>query len=125
MSNQIEHKRILLIDRQASWRERSRQALKDAGFEVSTLDHYSYHPDTPNVPSPNLVILGCASIGPEEMQLILQILASHIHLLVLSTALPWKEMRALFLVGADDVADKPYNPEMLISIVRQLFESIE
>ena len=32
-------------------------------------------------------------------------------------------VRTLFLVGADDVADKPYNPDRLISIVTEMFES--
>src|SRR5258705_760110 len=124
MSRQVERKRILLIDRQDSWRERSRYALRDTGFEVSTLDHYDSPPGDPSGPAPDLVIIGCASIGPEEMQLILQILEHKIHLLVLSTALPWKEMRALFLAGADDVTNKPYNPDLLVSIVTQAFENL-
>jgi DNA-binding NtrC family response regulator len=119
-------KQILLIDQQASWRERSAQALTQAGFEVLTLDQYELPHELIDKPghSPDLVILGCASVGQAEQELIGAVLRQRWHLLVLSTSLPWQVMRALFRVGADDVADKPYKPELLVSTVNQALESI-
>lgn len=116
-------KRILLIDRQDSWRERSARALHAAGFDVHMLNHYNYPPSAGNG-AHDLVILGCASIGDEERDLIMRILEQHDHLLVLSTLMPWQVMRSLFLIGASDVADKPYDADHLVSTVNQLFRSI-
>jgi DNA-binding response OmpR family regulator len=116
-------KRILLVDCQQYWRERSKQALEEAGFEVEVLSHYDYTPREGGAP-PDLVILGCASIGENEQRLIGHLLANKLHLLVLCTSLPWRVMRALFLAGADDVAEKPYDPSHLLSAVQHAFKSI-
>ena len=70
----------------------------------------------------HLVILGCTVIGPEELALIEQILESRCRLLVLATSLPPIVMRGLFLHGADDVADKPYNAEHLFELIQEAFE---
>jgi DNA-binding response OmpR family regulator len=127
--NELRHqppKQIVLIDQQASWRERSAHALTQAGFDVLTLDEYRLPRELIDNPaySPDLVILGCASVGQAEQELIGAVLHQHWHLLVLSTSLPWHVMRALFRVGADDVADKPYNPDLLVATVHQALESI-
>lgn len=126
MTPTVEGKRIVVIDCQAHWRQLSIEALKAEGFKVDVLDNY----DFPPVPflseeeKPDLVILGCASIKPEELELIKRILDQKLHLLVLSTSLPWQVMRHLFLAGADDVTDKPYNPEHLVNIVTELFKGL-
>lgn len=117
---------ILLIDKQRSWRERSTHALELAGFAVEALDSYVIpeallHHDRPR---PDLVVLGCASVGPEEQILINEVLLQQWHLLVLSTSLPWHTMRALFRVGANDVTDKPYDADLLVMTVNQALESI-
>lgn len=119
-------KSILLIDRQHSWRERATHALQRAGFAVEALDSYDLpeellHHDRQR---PDLVVLGCASVGPEEQSLINAVLLQQWHLLVLSTSLPWHTMRALFRVGANDVTDKPYDAEVLVTTVNQALESI-
>jgi DNA-binding NtrC family response regulator len=119
-------KTILLIDKQNSWRERSAHALRLAGFAVEALDTYTlpeallHHDDH----RPDLVVLGCASVGPEEQSLINEVLLQQWHLLVLSTSLPWHTMRALFRVGANDVTDKPYDADLLVTTVNQALESI-
>jgi len=118
-------KHILLIDKQASWRERSARALAREGFAVDSLASYVL----PNEGAhgafrPDLVVLGCASVGPEEQELIGQVLRRKLHLLVLSTSLPWHIMRALFRDGANDVTDKPYDPDLLVETVNQALESI-
>lgn len=118
-------KRILLIDYQPYWREISTQALKSIGFSVYTLETYNYSPpqDCLHGEKPDLVVLGCAHIGPEEQQLITRILAHKYHILVLCDFLPWQVMRSLFLQGVDDITDKPYDPAYLVSIVNQTLES--
>lgn len=119
-------KAILLIDKQHSWRERSAHALELAGFTVEALDSYRlpeellYH----DRQRPDLVVLGCASVGPEEQSLINEVLLQQWHLLVLSTSLPWHTMRALFRVGANDVTDKPYDADVLVTTVNEALESI-
>lgn len=118
-------KRILLIDKQSSWRERSAQALMRAGFVVDVLDVYSLSWETSRAEvKPDLVVLGCASVGPEEQELIGQVLLQKMHLLVLSTSMPWHVMRALFRNGASDAADKPYDPQLLVETVNEAIESI-
>jgi DNA-binding NtrC family response regulator len=118
-------KRILLIDKQSSWRERSRRALEQAGFSVHALANYSL-PEENEQPfsRPDLVVLGCSSVGAAEQELIGQVLLRKLHLLVLSTSLPWHTMRALFRQGADDVTDKPYNADQLVATVHEAIESI-
>lgn len=116
-------KRVLVIDKQEYWRELSTKTLVEAGFAVEPMAEYDYEPGTIKEPF-DLIILGCASIDVDEQRLIAKILESGHHLLVLSTSLPWRVMRSLFLAGADDVANKPYDPDRLTSIVQQAFETI-
>ena len=118
-------KRILLIDHQLDWREASAHALRSVGFIVYTLDTYNYQAsqDCLKGEEPDLVVLGCVCVGPEEQRLITQILACKHHLLVLCVSLPWRVMRSLFLQGVDDIVDKPYNPAYLVDIVNQTLES--
>lgn len=118
-------KRILLIDRQTHWREAFAHALRSAGFIVCTLDTYNYV--LPQVclkgEEPDLVVLGCVLIRPEEQMLITQILARKHHLLVLSISLPWHVMHSLFLQGVDDIVDKPHDPATVVDFVNQVLES--
>lgn len=90
---------------------------------MRVLDHYNYTRETAYFKDspPDLVILGCSSIRHEERELINKVLADHRHLVVLCASLPWGDMRALFLAGADDVADKPYDSDRLVSIVNEAF----
>jgi len=124
MSVATSQKHILIIDRQHSWLERSVEALRHAGFDVSSLDSYDYSGQLSDGSSPDLVILGCATIGPDELALITRILEHKDQLVVLSTLLPRQTMRTLFLVGAVDVADKPYEPQNLVAIVHHVLDII-
>ena len=118
-------KQIVLIDRQHSWLERSAETLRLAGFDVATVGQYDYPPAVQGSSAPSkLVILGCASIGQDEFDLIKRIIEHKDHLLVLSTALSPHIMRTVFLVGADDVTNKPYHPDHLITAVHQVLRSI-
>jgi DNA-binding NtrC family response regulator len=125
---QIEMKsscRILVIDRQSYWLQFSAEVLTAAGFSVSSRATYPdvLSPQIPEGKDADLVVLGCARVGAEEQTLIQQLLARGYHLLVLCAFLPWQDMRALFLQGVDDVADKPRNAPGLISIVETLVAS--
>jgi hypothetical protein len=73
---------------------------------------------------PDLVVLNCLSIGNEEDQLITHLLMRNHHLLVVATFLPMEVMRRLFLLGVDDVTDRPCNPQHLIAILQQTLKSI-
>ena len=118
-------KRILLIDHQPYWREISTNALQNFGFAVDTHDTHNYlsSQKCEEDKNPDLVVLGCVRIRPEEQQLIDDILAHKHHLLVLCVSLSWQVMRSLFLQGVDDIVDKPYDPARLINIVNQTIES--
>jgi DNA-binding response OmpR family regulator len=119
-------KRILLIDSQQHWRETATSALRSAGFSVCTLDSYNcvLPHNCLDGENPDLVVLGCNQIGPEEEELISQVLAHKRHLLVLCTSLSWQVMRSLFLQGVDDVADKPYYPDYVIVLVTVVLASL-
>ncbi len=116
------HDRILVIDHQPYWRDFYSEALKAAGFSVSSNDTYITPQNGPE--DPDLVVLGCSSVGPDEQHLISQVLTGRKHVLVLATFLPWQVMRSLFLQGVDDVVDKPSNTSYLVNIVRDALNNI-
>ncbi len=115
----FKNKRILIIDRQRYWREMAAGTLAEADSQIALLDSYDYQGKADYFPGavPDLVILGCVRIGQEERELIHRILGDGLHLMIFSTLLPWEEMRHLFHEGADDVTDKTYDQERLISAV--------
>ena len=95
---------------------------------MRALGSYDYTPETAyfSESRPDLIILGCPRIKFEERELIDKVLADHGHLIVLCASLPWGDMRALFLAGADDVVDdKPYDPARLVSIVEDALASMK
>ncbi|HKF38424.1 MAG TPA: response regulator [Ktedonobacteraceae bacterium] len=117
---------ILLIDHQSYWRELSRQALQSDGFCVRTLATYNQVALQACLKgkSPDLIVLGCTRVGDEEQRLIEQVLDRQQHLLVLSASLTLQIMRSLFLLGVDDIEDKPYDAKHLVKIVDQVLASI-
>ena len=120
------NKRILLIDHHEYWQEFSSSILRSAGFLVCTLDTYNYFipQDCLQGENPDLVILSCNHIGPEEEYLIARLLAHKHHLLVLCDFIPWQKMRFLFLQGVNDITDKPYDPAYLIALVDEVLASL-
>jgi DNA-binding response OmpR family regulator len=122
MTRSYSNKRILVIDHQPNWRELSTYALREAGFSVQDCENYS-SPSLQNDDS-DLIILGCAQVGPEEQRLIAQLLKDKHHILVLSAYLPKSIMRSLYMQGVDDIVDKPYSPATLVNIVQQLSDNI-
>jgi DNA-binding response OmpR family regulator len=119
-----EVKRVLVVDRQEYWRGRSTEALKERGFIVKPLSTYDYSPETAYFDGepPDLVVLGCASIKREERDFIHSVLADGPHLLVFCASLPWRDARSVFLAGADDVTDKPYDLDRLLNTVDDVFK---
>ena len=122
MSLAADGKHILLIDLQDEWRESSAKVLKEHGFLVQEMNNYEYAP--PDKGGHDLVILGCARLGAGELKLVTNILEHKEHLLVLITKVSWPSLRAVFLAGVSDVADKPYDPSFLMDIVNQTFNTI-
>lgn len=120
-----EVKRVLVVDRQEYWRGISAEALREKGFVVKVLSKYAYSPDTAYFDGepPDMVVLGCASIKREERDFIQAVLADGPRLLVFCASLPWPDARSVFLAGADDVTEKPYNPDRVVSTVEEIFES--
>jgi len=125
MKSGPKRKCILLIDQQPYWRQFSTSTLKSVGFLVCTLDTYNYvlPQDCLHGQSPDMVVLGCAQVGPNERKLISQILDHKHHLLVLSAYLPLQVMHSLFLQGIVDIAEKPDDPISLVNMVNQALSS--
>jgi DNA-binding response OmpR family regulator len=116
-------KRILLIDPQDFWRVSAARALEAAGFSVCQASEYSPSSGQRKGP-PDLVVLGCANVGAREQRWIQGIVTKHWPLLVLSASLPWEVMRSVFVAGADDVTEKPYDPEHLVTIIDETLKTI-
>ncbi len=112
---------VFLIDQQATWRNRSANALEAHGYAVRVLGSYEYPlPDANGImQQPDLVVLGCATIGPEEQQLIERVVENQHPLVVLCSLLSSQLMRMLFLAGAKDVAVKPHDETDLLAIVSE------
>jgi len=117
---------ILIVERQKYWGEFATDALLAAGFSVRTLDRYDYCAldDCVHQETPDLVVLGCAGVEPDDQEMIQQVLQLRCHLLVFCTAPPWEVMHSLFRAGASDVVDKPYDSDHLVSIVAQTLKSV-
>lgn len=122
-SSEIKH--IIIVDKQSHWRHFSEEALATRGYAVHLQDNYHYPPPIAQTQKPALVILGCATIGQQELKLIERVVANKHHLIVLCTALPRAIMRAIFLKGADDVVDRPYDVDDFVTLIEQVLESIE
>ena len=114
-------KHILVIAFEKHWRDLCAQALEQAQYDVQPIHSY----DTEHLKRaisrtpPDLVVLGCVRAGPRERTLIRKIVQIGLHLLVLCTSLSVEEMRSIFRDGADDVAEKPYDPDSIVNLVNQ------
>lgn len=118
---------VLIVDRQKYWREMAARALSEAAYLVRLQDDYknSVAASSPNGRLPDLVILGCASITPEEREFMEKILFDKHPLLVLSACLHRNDMRSLFLQEITDVTDKAYEPQTLVNIVNHTFSNLK
>jgi len=128
MKFSFKNKRILIIDHQKYWRELLADTLAEADSQVTLLEDYDYQTEAPYFASgkaPDLVIIGCVRIGPEERELFHRVLEDGLHLMVFSTLLPTDEMRELFREGAEDVADKTYDKKRLVNAVEEVFNARE
>jgi len=124
MERHFLEKRIVLIDLHRYWRETLAHALYSAGFNVCTLDSYHYflRRECLGDEEPDLVVLSCVRVRREEEQVIAQILSCKHHLLVLGVSLPWQVMRSLFLLGVDDIVEKPSESAAVIHLVNDVLE---
>src|ERR1051326_3777701 len=95
--------RIMIIDRQAYWRECAAGALRSAGYLVSTLANYDeVFLQILKKQHFALILVGCPSIERAERLLIMKLLSLKQHVVVLATSLPAAVMRTLFLRGVED-----------------------
>lgn len=122
-SRHIKKRQIFIIEKYSAWREFSGKTLRLAGYCVKEFSNYNdFEIISPN--EPDLVIIGFAKASQIEIELIKKLHQNKIHQLVLSSFLPWDEMRILFLAGADDVAEKPFSSENLLKTVSESFSNI-
>ena len=125
MDNNSDIKHILIIDKTPHWRKFSEDALAEKGYAIHLQSEYCYPPSLDSRQEPALVILGCATVGPEELELIKKIVAYKHHLMVFCTALPRDVMRVVFLEGVDDVVDRQYNVDDFVENIEQVLRNIE
>jgi DNA-binding NtrC family response regulator len=119
---------ILVIDRQAYWRECVAETLRSAGYLVSTLAIYDEVLEGQVGEKEHnfaLVLLGCANIEREERLLITHLLARKQYVIVFAVLLPSQVMRAIFVRGAEDAVDKVYDSMEILAIVEQALERID
>jgi DNA-binding NarL/FixJ family response regulator len=118
----VKQKSILIIDRQSSWREEATVALQSSGYVVYAHGQYEY--PLPRNGKPDLVIFGCVKIRREERNFIKKLIMDNIHLLVLSSSLPWSLVRPLFLDGVEDVNEKSYQKDKILRAVEEAFNNM-
>jgi len=112
-------KKVLIADKEPYWRDFSKRILEKKGLHVLAASDYDQLLSTLEEEKPDLVVLGFAAIGERERQIIGEVLRlrSDRHVLVLSTSLPLETMRELFVLGASDVAGKPFAEAELLKLV--------
>lgn len=113
---------ILVIDIQPYWRQLCTQILRDAGF--SAQDCADYQTARLLKEEADFIILSCTKIGPDEQELITQFLREKYYLLLFCAYLPPSIIRYLYLEGVDAVADKTYDPVVLLHQVQTALSSI-
>jgi DNA-binding NtrC family response regulator len=116
--------RLIVIDRQAEWRDMATRALEGAGFSVRALGTYDFAAVGPALTeaATDFVVLGCARVDVAEEVLITQLVERGDPVLVLCALVPPRVMRDVFLLGAKDVADKAYSPAGIVAIVNDALE---
>lgn len=117
---------VWLMDRRPYWRRLYERALAKAGFAVCARSTYRYPPaGLPlSATNPDLVLMVCTVVGPEERRLIDQVTARDHRLLVLAANLPTEVMREIFLAGAHDVNQMPARPEEVVRLVEDVLEEV-
>jgi Response regulator containing CheY-like receiver, AAA-type ATPase, and DNA-binding domains len=125
MKRLLVRKRILIVDRQKSWRDFSSKNLQREGFSVRSFGVYDHSKLDLYVTksTPDLVVLGCSTLEPPDQEIIKHILRLRVQLLVVCTSPTWPVLHSLFREGVADVADKSYDPARLLQIVKETLES--
>jgi DNA-binding response OmpR family regulator len=118
--------KIFVIDKNEEWADLVVPALEESGFSVSDFNDYEETVIKSSIleERPDLVVLGCVKISNNEYNLIDFLLEEKLHLLVLCTTLPQKVMRTVFLAGADDVTEKPFDPNRTVKTVNEVLKNI-
>lgn len=111
---------ILVVDRQAYWRDLAVEALQAAGYAVTSGATYALAQPQDDT----LVLLGCASVEGDERLFITRMLTGKQPIIVLATYLPAHSLRALFIEGVADAGDKTYDPVELVAVVGQTLQCL-
>lgn len=112
---------VWVLDRLGHWRHRFARELQAAGYRVRHIESY----DVPSgKPAPDLVVLGCARVGPEERELVARFVERDVPIVVISSQLREAESRRLFHLGALDVGPRPRSVGDLVKIVSQALASV-
>jgi DNA-binding response OmpR family regulator len=122
----IKEKDFLLVDVEDYWREFSFVSLNSIGCKVRRYKSYKrlrvrlkkFHD------KPDLIIIGCSKPAAEEVELIKLLRANNFRQLILCSFLSREEMKELFLAGADDVTDKPFDSVQLLTTIKESLDNI-
>lgn len=122
----MKSRKILIIDYQEDWRRRMAQMLQTSEYDIETFAGYHYPVDQIKPgQEPDLVLLSCSHITSAELNLVERMLTKNLTVVVLSTSIPWGEMRQVFLAGAEDVTDKPYTQKHLVNIIETALQNAQ
>lgn len=116
---------IIIIDKRSSWQGLPNEDLYSKGYTVQHVQNYDEVSQTMKACKPDLVIFGCSTVSQTELNVIETIVQLKHPLIVTCTTLPRDMMREIFLKGAEEVVDQPYDFEEFIKIVEAVLRSIE
>lgn len=114
----MRQQRILVVDRQAYWRELAAGALHSAGYAVALSATYAEALQQDYA----LVLLGCVSVEADEQLFIARLLACRQQVVVLAAHLSAHSLRALFIGGVTDAGEKTYDPIDLVTLIGQTLQ---
>ncbi len=112
---------VWVLDRLSHRRLRVARDLEAAGYRVEQSGSYDVFP---NGAVPDLVVLGCARVGPEERALVARFVEWAVPIVVTSSHLSEEESRGLFHLGARDVGPRPQSVGDVLEIVSKALASV-
>lgn len=126
MTELFKEKEFFVVDASGFWREFSYCSLNSVGCKVKKYASYKQLRRILNDfdKRPDLIIIGCSKPAVEEVKLVDFLHRNKFRQLILCSFLSWDEMRELFLAGADDVTEKPFDSHELIATVTESLNNI-
>ncbi|CAN5341826.1 hypothetical protein BH10BAC1_BH10BAC1_12040 [soil metagenome] len=123
----FKEKEFFIVDTSGFWSDFSYCSLTSTGCKIKKYTSYKYLKVTLNKfkEKPDLIIIGCSKPNIEEIELVEFLHHNNFRQIVLCSFLSWDEMRELFLAGADDVTEKPFDSEELIETIKESLNNME